>query len=135
MAIGLSFNNTIFHYKLRHDAYNICIRSVAGQMSISVTSSLPQESSKSSHKTEPVTDGYGFNSKCLAIVRRFRLVLERVVLYINVLQGCSVFKEIKVCLTITRAGNSLIRSFAHFAQIKRATVSDSLRSLKTNEQL
>ena len=37
-----------------------------------------------------------------------------------------------------RAGNllirsSLIHSFAHFAQIKWATVSDSLRSLKTNE--
>ena len=29
--------------------------------------------------------------------------------------------------------SSLIRSFAHFAQIKWATVSDSLRSLKTNE--
>ena len=28
-----------------------------------------------------------------------------------------------------------IRSFAHFAQIKWATLSDSLRSLKTNEQL
>ena len=40
----------------------------------------------------------------------------------------------------TRAGNSLIpslliHSFAHFAQIKWATVSDSLRSLKTNERL
>ena len=30
--------------------------------------------------------------------------------------------------------SSLIRSFAHFAQIKWATVSDSLRSLKTNER-
>ena len=39
---------------------------------------------------------------------------------------------------VSRAGNSqirslLIRSFAHFAQIKWATVSDLLRSLKTNE--
>ena len=34
-----------------------------------------------------------------------------------------------------RAGNSLICSFAHFAQINWATVSDSLRSLKTNERL
>ena len=31
--------------------------------------------------------------------------------------------------------HSLIHSFAHFAQIKWATVSDSLRSLKTNERL
>ena len=39
----------------------------------------------------------------------------------------------------TRAGNSLIwssliRSFTHFAQIKWATVRDSLRLLKTNER-
>ena len=34
-----------------------------------------------------------------------------------------------------RAGNSLIRSFAQIALIKWATVSDSLRSLRTNEQL
>ena len=32
------------------------------------------------------------------------------------------------------AGNSLILSFAHFAQIKGATVSKSLRLLKTNER-
>ena len=43
-------------------------------------------------------------------------------------------------LLYTRAGNSLIcsslvHSFAHFAQIKWATVSDSLISLKTNERL
>ena len=34
-----------------------------------------------------------------------------------------------------RAGNSLICSFAHFAQIKWATARDLLRSLKTNERL
>ena len=33
------------------------------------------------------------------------------------------------------AGNSLIRSLAHFAQIEWATLSDLLRSLKTNERL
>ena len=42
-------------------------------------------------------------------------------------------------IPISRAGNwlicsLLICSFAHFAQIKWATVSDSLRSLKTNER-
>ena len=38
---------------------------------------------------------------------------------------------------LIRVGNSLIGSFAHrsFAQIKWATVSDSLRLLRTNEQL
>ena len=38
------------------------------------------------------------------------------------------------CKSQSRAGNLLIRSLAHFAQIKRATVSNSLRSLKTNER-
>ena len=51
---------------------------------------------------------------------------------------------ISYCCTVVfshffTAGNSLIRSllirsFTHFAQIKWATVSDSLRSLKTNER-
>ena len=34
-----------------------------------------------------------------------------------------------------RAGNSLISSFAQIAQIKLATVSNSLRLLRTNERL
>ena len=38
-----------------------------------------------------------------------------------------------IALSLIRS--SLCRSFAHFAQIKWATVRDSLRSLKTNEQL
>ena len=58
---------------------------------------------------------------------------------------CMYSRYANMCWYITRAGNllihsslirsSLIRSFAHFAQIKWATVSDSLRLLKTNEQL
>ena len=57
---------------------------------------------------------------------------------------CMYSRYANMCWYITRAGNllihsslirsSLIRSFAHFAQIKWATVSDLLRLLKTNER-
>ena len=50
------------------------------------------------------------------------------------------YEYVSVMCNFIRAGNSLICSslicsFAHFAQIKWATVSDSLRALKTNERL
>ena len=75
--------------------------------------------------------------KCTSKVINFSTVIARC--RFNVLQKMRGLYLIGVkrynASTVIRAGNSLIRSFAHFAQIKWATVSDLLRSLKTNEQL
>ena len=84
------------------------------------------------HKMSFFTEQLGQQT---AVVQNWQLHL----VIANLHLGLHMSTHYPVCSLASRAGNSLlcsslICSFAHFAQIKWATVSDSLRSLKTNKR-
>ena len=69
----------------------------------------------------------------------YNVIPGPIVVVYNVIPGPVLGDNVIPRPIVGRAGNSLIRSslicsFAHFTQIKWVTVSDSLRSLKTNQR-